>query len=193
MLVGITGGIGSGKTTVSKMFSEFENVQIYHADEEAKRLMNTSEIIKRKIIKEFSQEAYNEEGLNRSFLAKIVFESKERLKVLNSIVHPEVHKHLQGFIAKHNKKDYILYENAILFENGSHKLCDKIITVSVPQDIRVKRVMKRDGVDKETVLNRVKNQWSDTKKTIQSHYLIINLDLTNVWFDVKRIHNKLTY
>lgn len=193
MLIGITGGIGSGKTTVSKMFSEFENVQIYHADEEAKKLMNTSEVIKRKVIQEFSQEAYNEEGLNRPFLAKIVFENKEKLKKLNSIVHPEVHKHLQEFILKNSDKDYVLYENAILFENGSHKLCDKIITVSVPQNIRIERVMKRDGVSEEAVLNRIKNQWADTKKTIQSHYLIVNMNLNDVKLNVQKIHNKLTY
>ncbi len=192
MLVGITGGIGSGKTTVANLFSQFENIEVYHADDEAKKLMNTSETIRERIIEEFSDEAYLEEGLNRPFLAKIVFEQKEKLKILNNIVHPEVYKHLNEFVNFHNDKEYILYENAILFENGSHKICDKIISVSVPQDIRVERVMKRDGVSKKAVLSRIKNQWLDIKKTIQSHYLIVNMDLELVKEEVLKIHNKLT-
>ncbi|SNR16891.1 dephospho-CoA kinase [Tenacibaculum jejuense] len=192
MLVGITGGIGSGKTTVSKMFSQYENVQIYHADDEAKKLMNTNENIRKQIIQEFSEEAYNSNGLNRPFLAKIVFEDKTKLKLLNTIVHPEVHKHLENYIRMHSDKDYILYENAILFENNSHVLCEKIIMVSAPEEIRIQRVMERDQVSRESVLNRVKNQWSDTKKTIQSHYLIINTNLSDVEVIVSSIHNKLT-
>ncbi|WP_299624178.1 dephospho-CoA kinase [uncultured Tenacibaculum sp.] len=192
MLVGITGGIGSGKTTVVKLFSQFENVAVYYADIEAKKLMNTSLEIRKNLIAEFSEEVYNEEGLNRPFLAKIVFENKEKLKILNSIVHPEVHKHLQNFIKENKNRDYILYENAILFENGSHKMCDVIITVTAPKEIRIQRVIERDKVAREAVLHRMNNQWPEVKKTIQSNYIIENLDLTKLAKNVEIIHNKLT-
>lgn len=193
MLVGLTGGIGSGKTTVAKMLAAFDNVVVYFADDEAKKLMNTSKHIKERLIEEFSKEVYNSKGvLNRPFLAGIVFSDKEKLKTLNSIVHPVVHQHLQDFLKTHKDKDYILYENAILFENGSSKLCDKIITVTAPEELRIDRVMKRDNVSYEEVKNRIKNQWTDEKKTIQSHYLVHNLNITVVNEQIKNIHNKLT-
>ena len=123
MVVGVTGGIGSGKTTVVKMFEEFANVAIYYADKEAKALMHTSNEIKVKLIEAFSKEVYVEGKLNRPFLANIVFNDKEKLKVLNNIVHPVVYQHLKDFIQSNSEKDYILYENAILFENGSDSFC----------------------------------------------------------------------
>lgn len=192
MLVGITGGIGSGKTTVAKLFAKFENVVIYFADKEAKQLMNTSSIIKEKIIANFSSEAYINDELNRKFLSNIVFNNKEKLHLLNSIVHPEVFKHLQDFREENANKDYILYENAILFENGSDKLCDKIITVTAPVDVRIQRVVERDKVTKEEVMSRINNQWTDMKKILQSNYVIHNILLSDTENQVSKIHNKLT-
>ncbi|MFY7671501.1 dephospho-CoA kinase [Tenacibaculum sp. MEBiC06402] len=192
MLVGLTGGIGSGKTTVAKMLAEFENVVVYFADDEAKKLMNTSKEIKEKLIEEFSEEVYKNNLLNRPFLASIVFNNKSKLSLLNSIVHPVVHKHLQDFLKKHNDKHYVLYENAILFENGSSELCDKIITVTAPEEVRIQRVIERDNSSYEQVKSRMNNQWSEEKKTIQSHYLIHNLSITHVQDQIKNIHNKLT-
>ncbi len=192
MLVGITGGIGSGKTTVAKLFAKFENVVIYFADQEAKQLMNTSSIIKEKIIANFSSEAYVNDELNRKFLSNIVFNNKEKLHLLNSIVHPEVFKHLQDFREENADKDYILYENAILFENGSDKLCDKIITVTAPVDVRIQRVVDRDKVTKEEVMSRINNQWIDMKKILQSNYVIHNMLLSDTENQVSKIHNKLT-
>ncbi len=192
MLIGITGGIGSGKTTVVKLFSEYDNIAVYFADEEAKRLMVTSEVIKNKIIDNFSKEAYLDDELNRAYLSKIVFNDTRKLKILNSIVHPVVFQHLQDFRDKHKEKDYILYENAILFENGSDSLCDKIITVTAPIDLRIKRVIRRDNTSEKAVKSRIKNQWKEAKKTLQSNYIIQNLILTNVKKDIGKIHNKLT-
>ncbi|CAM1344407.1 dephospho-CoA kinase [Tenacibaculum amylolyticum] len=192
MLIGVTGGIGSGKTTVANMFANFDNVAIYFADIEAKKLMNNSEVIKNELIKEFSQEVYKDGILNRPYLAGIVFKDKEKLGKLNAIVHPVVYQHLQDFVKSHEDKDYIIYENAILFENGSEKLCDKIITVTAPEAIRVERVVKRDQTTEKEVKNRIKNQWSDAKKMLQSHYVIHNLSITSVTDEVNRIHNNLT-
>ena len=192
MIVGLTGGIGSGKTTVVNFFSEFSNIAVYIADVEAKKLMNSSIIIKSKLIKEFGKNSYKNNTLNRTFLADIVFKDKEKLKILNSIVHPEVLLHFQEFVLKNTNKNYILYENAILLENKSNLFCDFIITVTAPLDTRVQRVILRDNSTKTSVLNRIRNQWSEEKKTIQSHYVINNSSLEKTKIQVNRIHNILT-
>mgnify|MGYP000430426537 CR=1 FL=1 len=192
MVVGLTGGIGSGKSTILKMFSEFENIAVYIADEEAKKLMNSSNKIKSQLINEFGKETYVNNQLNREYLANIVFKDKEKLTLLNTIVHPVVNEHLQSFINQNSEKEYILYENAILFENGSNAICNKIITVTAPENIRIERVLKRDNSNIEAVKNRIKNQWSQTKKTLQSHYVIENLTLTKSKAQVLTIHNNLT-
>ena len=191
MIVGLTGGIGSGKTTVLNLFKEF-NVATYIADIEAKQLMNTSNVIKEKLIKEFGEDTYINNNLNRPYLAEIVFKNKEKLRVLNNIVHPEVYKHLQSFIANNSDKDYIIYENAILFENGSDTLCDKIITITAPKDIKIQRVVKRDSTTKKEVILRMNNQWLDEKKLLQSNYIIENIELKNTQKTVQQIHNFLT-
>nr|WP_299135406.1 dephospho-CoA kinase [uncultured Tenacibaculum sp.] len=192
MVIGLTGGIGSGKSTVAKLFSKFNNIAIYNADLEAKKLMNTSSEIKNKLIKEFSNEVYKSNQLNRPFLANIVFNNNERLNSLNSIVHPVVHNHLNNFIKINNNKEYILYENAILFENKSNLFCDKIITVTAPIKTRIQRVIKRDNSTYEDVEKRINNQWKDSKKIIQSHYVIHNLSLNETEKEISRIHNFLT-
>lgn len=192
MVVGLTGGIGSGKSTIVKMFSEFENIAIYIADDEAKKLMVTSPKIKTQLITEFGEQVYINNKLNRAYLASIVFNNKEKLAILNAIVHPVVNEHLQNFIKENSNKNYILYENAILFENGSDSFCDKIITVTAPENVRIDRVIKRDNSTIENVKNRIKNQWNETKKTLQSNYLIENLTLTNSKEQVLKIHNSLT-
>ena len=192
MVIGVTGGIGSGKTTIIKMFQEFDNIAIYNADEEAKKLMHTSKEIRAKLIAEFSNEVYLKGELNRPFLANIVFNDKEKLTLLNSIVHPIVHKHLKDFIKANCAKDYVLYENAILFENGSNSFCDKTITITASLSDRIKRVCMRDGITAEEVLSRIKNQWPQAKKSIQSNYVIFNDTLLKSKQQVSYIHNKLT-
>ena len=192
MVVGLTGGIGSGKSTILKMFSEFENIAVYIADEEAKNLMNSSNKIKSQLINEFGKETYVNNQLNREYLANIVFKDKEKLTLLNAIVHPVVNEHLQSFINQNSEKEYILYENAILFENGSNAFCDKIITVTAPEKIRIQRVLERDKSTIDAVKSRIKNQWNQSKKTLQSHYIIKNTTLTKTETTVLYIHNILT-
>ncbi|WP_417801006.1 dephospho-CoA kinase [Tenacibaculum sp.] len=192
MVIGLTGGIGSGKSTVVNMFSEFKNIAVYIADDEAKKLMNTSTQIKTQLIAEFGEQVYLNNELNRPYLASIVFNNKERLATLNAIVHPIVKEHLQDFIKENSSKDYILYENAILFENGSNSFCDKIITVTAPKDVKINRVIKRDNATMKDVKNRMKNQWNEAKKILQSNYLIENLTLTKTREQVLKIHNSLT-
>ncbi|MBT7815976.1 MAG: dephospho-CoA kinase [Polaribacter sp.] len=192
MVVGLTGGIGSGKTTVAKLFSKFNDVAIYIADIEAKKLMSSSEIIKKKLIKQFGESSFVNQKLNRNYISEIVFNDKEKLSILNAIVHPEVKKHFQDFIKKNIDKTYIIYENAILFENGSNLLCDYIITVYANVNIKIERVILRDSSTKEVVESRMKNQWNDSKKIVQSNYIICNENLDETKTQVNKIHNILT-
>lgn len=192
MIVGLTGGIGSGKTTVANLFAKFDNVAVYNADIEAKKLMNSSIIIKSKVIEEFGEDSYKNNELNRPFIASIVFKNKNKLAALNAIVHPEVKKHLEEFIALNIDKSYVLYENAILFENKSNLICDIIISVYAPLHVRIERTTLRDGSSKKEVEDRIKNQWLEDKKLLQSNYVIYNLDKETTQSQVIRIHNILT-
>ncbi|HBI39361.1 MAG TPA: dephospho-CoA kinase [Tenacibaculum sp.] len=192
MIIGLTGGIGSGKTTVAKIFSKFQNFQVYYADIEAKKLMTTSNTIKERMTNEFGENTYLNNQLNTAYIANIVFNDKQKLKILNEIVHPEVYKHLQQFLDQNQNKDYILYENAILFENKSDRFCDKIITVTAPIDIRINRVIQRDKVPSNSVKMRIQNQWDDDLKIMQSNYIIENKKIKSTEKQVIRIHNILT-
>jgi len=192
MIVGLTGGIGSGKTTVANLFAKYPNVVIYSADDQAKKLMNTSLEIKSKLIDLFGEASYVDNQLNRSFIASIVFKDKGKLKDLNSIVHPVVKKHFKDFVNLHSDKEYVLYENAILFESKSNLKCDVIISVFAPKEIRIKRTMLRDGSVKKEVENRINNQWLEDKKLLQSNYIIDNFLDKNLENQVFNIHNLLT-
>jgi len=192
MVIGLTGGIGSGKTTIALFFSEFKTVAIYNADTEAKKLMTTSKSLKKEIVTAFGKEAYLGNHLNKALIAGIVFNDKSKLQTLNSIVHPAVKKHFQDFIKQNNSKDYILYENAILFESKSNLNCNEIITVSAPLHTRIERTILRDNTTKAQVEQRIQNQCSETKKELQSNYVINNLDLESARNQVVTIHNILT-
>lgn len=192
MIVGLTGGIGSGKTTVANFFSILPDVVIYLADIEAKKLMNTSKIIQQKIMNAFGENAYKNGELQRAFLAKIVFNNPEKLSILNSIVHPEVRKHFQQFVENNQDKKLIIYENAILFESKSNQFCDLIICVISDLDTRIQRVMQRDDANREAVMERIKNQLSDDAKMLQSNYIILNENLQNTEKQVNSIYNILT-
>jgi dephospho-CoA kinase len=192
MIVGLTGGIGSGKTTVAKLFANFKNVAVYIADEEAKKLMNSSVNMKSKIVKEFGKEAYVNNLLNRPFIANIVFDNSKKIAALNAIVHPEVKEHFQEFVVKHKSSDYILYENAILFETGNNLFCDVIISVFTPLKTRIQRIVLRDDTSEKKVKNRIKNQWLEDKKLLQSNYVIDNNSPENTQIQIHKIHNILT-
>ncbi|MCL7753248.1 dephospho-CoA kinase [Polaribacter sp. Z022] len=192
MVVGLTGGIGSGKTTVANIFAKFDNVVIYNADLEAKNLMNTSLKIKSKMIEEFGEDSYKNNQLNRPYIANIVFNDKSKLETLNSIVHPEVKMHFQQFIKMHKKSHYIIYENAILFESKSNLKCDIVISVYAPLNLRISRTMLRDEIAKKDVENRINSQWKEDKKLLQSNYIINNITKEATHNQIINIHNILT-
>ncbi len=189
MIVGLTGGIGSGKTTVAKYFESL-GVPVYIADEEAKKLMNRSKVIKRKLIQLFGEKAYTNGTLNRPFLANIIFNDKEYLEKMNAIVHPRVARHFEKWTLKQNTP-YVIKEVAILFENGGHNACDAVITVTSPKEIRIERLLKRDNTTLAKIEAIMKNQWTDAEKIKLSDFVIENIKLQNTKKQVDEIHKKL--
>lgn len=191
MIVGLTGGIGSGKTTIAKMFHEL-GVSIYIADIEAKKLMHTSEIIKKELTATFGEETYTKGKLNRSYLSNIVFNNPEELQKINAIVHPRVGEHFKNWYEERSHEKYIIKEVAILFENDSYKQCDKIITVVAPIEERFRRLIQRDDTTREAIQSRMNNQWSDDKKMALSDYIIHNEDLEKAKAQVLKIHQEIS-
>ncbi|WBL23094.1 dephospho-CoA kinase [Zunongwangia sp. HRR-M8] len=174
--VGLTGGIGSGKTTISKMFKEL-GVPVYIADDAGKELMNTSVEIRKKIIDLLGEESYNKDLPNRAFIASKVFNDKELLEKLNAIIHPAVAQHFKEWL-KRQTYPYIIYEAAILFEKGSQKNFDYTVLVSAPKEIRIKRLLKReDSLKREDIESRMDNQWDDATKRRIADFEIINEEI----------------
>lgn len=188
-IVGLTGGIGSGKSTVAKIFADL-GVPVYDSDRRAKRLMQSSKKVRTAIKKLIGDEAYNDKKLNRPYVAERVFNDPELLEKLNAIVHPVVRKH---FLKWAKKKDcpYVIQENAIIFENGSQDFYDKIILITAPIDIRIERILNRDGATKEDILARMDNQWDDSQKIPLSDYVIENLDLSKTTKKIEKVHRRL--
>ncbi|HUH28782.1 dephospho-CoA kinase [Gelidibacter sp.] len=188
-IVGLTGGIGSGKTTVAKMFQEL-GVPLYIADDRAKVLMNTSKIIRRKLIHLFGEKAYKDNELNRPYLASKIFENADLLKQMNAIVHPKVGADFLRWKEKQTSV-YVLKEAAIIFENNMASQYDFIITVVANLDQRIARVINRDNTTEVKVLAIVNNQLSDDEKVKQSDFVIINHDLEQTKAQVLKIHQQL--
>lgn len=185
--IGITGGIGSGKSFVSKIFKTL-GVPFYDADKEAKAIMVTSEEIRKGLIDAFGSETYFKDGsLNRKHLSAQVFNNQEKLDLLNSIVHPVV---IQDAVDWGNRQTaiYSLKEAALLFESGSYKTLDYTILVTAPEDLRIQRVMKRDDVTKEEVLNRISKQWSEEEKRSLADYVIINDEKQPLLPQIFKVH-----
>ena len=173
-IIGLTGGIGSGKTTVANHFIA-AGIPVYIADDEARKIMQSPEILK-KIEKIFGSVIFKNEVLNRQKLAEIVFSNSDKLKQLNAIIHPSVKKHFGNWILNYKNSPFVIYETAILFESGSYKDCDKIITVTAPLETRIERVIQRDKTSRENVLKRIKMQWTDDQRLGKSDFVIENIN-----------------
>ena len=188
--LGLTGGIGSGKTTVAHFF-EILGVDVYYADQRAKFLMNTNRDLM-KLLDESIGQIYDKGVLNKKKLAQIIFSDSKKLEVVNSIVHPFVFDDFEYWVEQRKDKKIVIQEAAILFESGAYKMMDKIITVYAPQQIRVNRVIKRDNVTEKEVLDRLKKQISDEKKIKLSHFVIKNYNDFMIIPQVLEIYKKLT-
>lgn len=171
--VGITGGIGSGKTSVCRIFELFD-IPVYYADARAKWLMHHNQKLKSKIQELFGADIYKEDGLDRKKLAGIVFNDKTALSQLNALVHPAVAEDTKAWFEDQSSAPFALKEAALIFEVGGEKSLDKVITVFAPQEIRLDRVTKRDQTDRKAILARMKNQMNEMDKVAKSDYVIIN-------------------
>lgn len=172
-IIGLTGGIGSGKTTIAKFF-EAEGIPVYIADLEAKSIMN-SDTIQKEILELFGETVFKNKVLDRAKIAEIVFNDPAMLVKLNSIVHPAVKKHFKEWVRTNEGQDLLLYESAILFESGHFKEFDFIISVVAPLESRIARVLERDGITKEQVMSRVNAQWNDDERVAKSDFIIENI------------------
>ena len=191
--VGITGGIGSGKTTVCKMF-ETQGVPVYYADDRAKYLMQHEHFLIDLIKKNFGEEVYVNGTLDRKLLAAKVFNDKAKLDLLNSLVHPAVYRDTERWVEEQKEKKvaYILKEAALLVETGSYKALDKLIVVTAPLETRIERVSERDKSDAVDVLARVKNQLPEEEKLKLADYVITNNgSLDELAQQVLKIHEKM--
>jgi dephospho-CoA kinase len=188
-IVGLTGGIGSGKTTVANYFKEL-GIPVYIADVEAKLLMKRSKVIIRKLIQLFGSETYYKGELNKPFIANKIFNDPVLLEKMNTIVHPKVASHFKRWL-KRQDAPYVIKEAAIIFENNTYTSLDYIITVIAPERTRINRVIERDGSSEERVKAIVKNQWSDAEKVKLSDFVIENIELADTKNQVINIHQKI--
>lgn len=184
-VIGLTGGIGSGKTTIANYFNEM-GIPVYIADDGARRVMQSERIINQ-IKRTFGDAIFENNVLDRSKLADIVFKDKDKLNQLNAIVHPAVKEDFGAWLLRHENYQYVIYEAAILFESGRYKECDLVITVTAPEEVRIERVLKRDNTTRDHVLDRMKMQWSDEKRISGSNFVINNDNLKKAKEEVVKI------
>jgi dephospho-CoA kinase len=173
-IIGLTGGIGSGKTTVANHFIA-AGIPVYIADDAARKIMQSPEIL-REIEKTFGGSVFEKGVLNRQKLAEIVFSNLDKLKKLNAIIHPAVKKNFGNWILNHKNSPFVIYEAAILFESGSYKDCDMIITVTAPLETRIERVIQRDKTTRQDVFKRINMQWTDEQRQAKSDFVIENIN-----------------
>lgn len=186
--IGLTGGIGSGKTTVAKIF-EVLGIPVYYADIEAKRIMNEDKLLKSKLIALFGESAYKNDILNRPYISSQVFENKTKLNQLNAIVHPATISHGENWMHSQQTR-YAIKEAALIFESGVNKYLDYVIGVSSPPALRIQRATTRDGSTIEEVINRMKNQMGEEAKMKLCDEIIVNDEHQLVIPQVLALHKK---
>ena len=189
--IGLTGGIGSGKSYIAKVFEALD-IPVFYADNEAKKILNepqiiinVSEVLQTNIIDPATGLA------NRKKIASIVFNDSEKLKLLNQIIHPAVEQNFISWRANHAQKKYVIKEAAILFESGSYKKLDGVICVVSPLELRLKRVAVRDNESEAEILKRISNQWSDEQRIALSNWVIHNDERSPILSQVLLVHQKI--
>ena len=188
--VGLTGGIGSGKTTIANLFATEFTIPIYIADTKAKELIAQDTHLQQEIKALLGEEAFVEGKYNTAFVASIVFSTPEKLQALNQLIHPYVQQDFERW-REEQHSPYVIKESAILFESGSYKDCDYIITVTAPLEERIRRVMLRDKIDRKTVEKRIKNQWNDENRIKLSTFVVDNRDFCRNLDKIQTIHCKI--
>jgi dephospho-CoA kinase len=188
--IGLTGGIGSGKSVVAKLF-ETLGIPVYYADDAAKKLMNTNAVLKTAIIRNFGEKSYVNDQLDKKYLATIVFNDKEKLDILNSLTHPATIRDAEEWM-KQQTTPYIIKEAALIFESGANKKLDHVIGVYAPLPLRIKRVMARDNSTEEEIMKRISRQMNEEEKMNRCDFVIINNEEELVIPQVLELHNKFT-
>lgn len=189
--VGLTGGIGSGKSKVAELLRNM-GVAVYDSDTRAKALMANDTALREALIEAFGAECYTSEGLNRPWLAERVFNTPDELKRLNAIVHPAVMLDFAEW-AMQQSGEYVVMESAILLEAGLESHVDVVIAVMAPRELRLERAMRRDGATREQIEARMENQITDEERTERSKYAIVNIALDDLEEDVEQLHRRLCY
>lgn len=188
-IIGLTGGIGSGKTTVAGFFREL-GVPVYIADEEAKKILTMRETID-ELHSKFGSSIFTGDLPDRKKIAGIVFNNPDKLAILNAIIHPKVQLHFMEWVNSKSNFKFVIKEAAILFESGSYRQCDKIILVTAPIKTRIERVMKRDAITREEVLQRMANQWQEEEKIKLSDFIITNTTLQHAQTQAIQVYQSL--
>lgn len=188
-IIGLTGGIGSGKTAIGNYFRTL-GIPVYVADEEGRKITDRPEVV-RQIADAFGQSVIADGKVDRKQLAEIVFNDKEKLEQLNSIIHPAVKRHFFEWIEHYPDAQMVIRESAILFESGSYRDCDFVISVTAPIEMRIERVMKRDNLTREQVMERIENQMSDDERIPKSDFVIENIHLQDAEKQAKEILKNL--
>lgn len=189
MIVGLTGGIGSGKTTVGEIFKQL-NIPVFVADEESKELLRSSQKLKQQLSDLLGSELIREGEIDKAYMAQRIFSDEVLLKQVNAIIHPAVAEAFKEWHQKQNAP-YVIREAAILFESGSHADCDKIVVVSAPEKLRLKRVTKRSGESEEQVKQRMSRQWPQEKKEQLADYIIKNDHTEPLIPQVLKVHENI--
>ncbi|MBK7558680.1 MAG: dephospho-CoA kinase [Chitinophagaceae bacterium] len=187
--IGLTGGIGSGKSTVAKVF-EVLGIPVYYADDAAKKLMTENAALKQKIKLQFGESVYANEHLNKKALADIVFNDPEKLALLNALVHPATLKDVESWIQSQSSP-YIIKEAALIFESGAHQNLDYVIGITAPAPLRIQRTMQRDGITREAVVARMDKQMDDTIKMKLCDFVLTNDEQEMLLPQVLALHDKL--
>ncbi|OFX26617.1 MAG: dephospho-CoA kinase [Bacteroidetes bacterium GWA2_31_9b] len=188
--VGVTGGIGSGKTLVCEVFKRL-GISVYNADNEAKNILNSNAEVRKSIENYFGQDIYKNNSLNKKKLAEIIFNNNEAIQKINSIVHPVVRQNFIAWCKSHENKPYVIEEAAIIFESGVYKEFDYTINVFAPEQIRIQRVMERDKATIEDVKKRMQNQMNDDERMKLANFTIINDGTKMIIPQILEIHSKL--
>ena len=188
-IIGLTGGIGSGKSKILSVFSSY-GIPCYESDRRAKWLMQEDAELKSQIKFLFGDQIYDNDQLNQRKLAKLVFAKKDKLEALNSLVHPVVKMDFKSFVSQLDNP-YIIKEAAILFETGGEKDCDATILVTAPEKLRLQRVLNREKTSSMDIKARINNQWSDSRKIPLADYIINNIDWDKTLKKIDEIHQKL--
>lgn len=189
VIIGLTGGIGSGKTIIMN-YIETLGYKTYYADDAGKKVMENPEIVT-EITKLLGKEILENGRLDRKKISAAVFADPQKLKNLNNIIHPAVKKDFENVVKVLPEKEIIVKESAILFESGAYKQCDYTILVTAPEDVRIERVMQRDKVSFEEVKSRIRNQWTDEEKAKLAHFVVQNLNLNQAFIQISDILNNI--